>query len=498
MKKNRVAINTIANLSSRAWTMIANYLFVPIYIAILGEEAYGLITFFATLQTALNLLGLGLSKTLRREFAANESTGKDSLYKYQILRSVETIYYFISIIIVIICFFGAPYISEKYLLVIQIPLATVNFTIRLMGCSIAAQLLANLYLGCLFGQERQVLADVIQVVWSVLKNVGVVIVVKYISKSISLFYVWHVIIDIAYLIVMRETVIISLKHSTEKLKWTFKDIKNIKGILHFAIGIMVISIGYAINTQADKMIISGRFPLTTVGAYNSAYNLGYVASIFVAAMGVAIFPRFTNYYTANREHELKREFVRVNRIANVVTISVGIFVAVFSYDLLLLWTGSEVIAETMRNAAIPLIVGTTMNALQEIPYNYLLANGVTIINNIMTVCSIMYVLVVTPLMIRYFGILGASISWLIQMTIFTGVYLCVFYLKYFRNSFIKRILLDTLLPVIGTVVFASFVRWGIGLLTSRSLLIVGVAILAGLVNLLALMLLYRREELIKK
>ena len=496
MKKSKTAVNTVANLASRAWTMVANYLFVPIYISILGEEAYGLITFFATLQTALNLLGLGLSKTLRREFAADESSGKDTLYKYRIMRSVELIYFGIAILICGICFFGAGFIAEKYLVVDQIPLSTVVNTVRLMGVSIAAQLLANLYLGCLFGQERQVLADTIQIIWSVLKNVGVVLVVLNISSEISSFYLWHVLVDIAYLVVLREIVVFSLKKKA-KLSWSIDDFSNIKGVLRFAVGVMIISIGYTVNTQADKMIISGNFPLTIVGAYNSSYNLGFAASIFVAAMGIAVFPRFTNYFTAGRIEDQKKEFIRSNRIANIVTVSIGTFVAVFSYELLLLWTRSETIADTMRIAALPLIIGTTFNALQEIPYNYFLASGVTIVNNIQTVCSIGYVLVITPLMIKNYGILGASLAWFIQMTLFTMVYLFIFYFKFFKGEVLKRIAIDTLLPMAISFGIAMGLHSLLRMFELSNLITVLIAITVGFLTMCELLISYCRNDVLR-
>lgn len=497
MQRNKTAINTVANLGSRAWTMVANYLFVPIYISLLGEEAYGLITFFATLQTALNLLGLGLSKTLRREFAADESSGKDSLYKYRILRSVEFVYFIIAFVIVLLCFFGADYIASRYLIVDKMPIDSVIRTIRLMGMSIAAQLLANLYLGCLFGQERQVLADVIQIAWSIIKNVGVVLVVSYILRNIASFYTWHALIDVIYLIVLRRIVVFSLKKK-EKLSWNLSLLCNLKDIWEFALGVLIISIGYAVNTQADKMIISGNFPLTTVGAYNSTYNLGMVASVFAAAMGIAVFPRFTNYFTAGKIFEQKKEFVKSNGIATIVTASVGIYVAVFSYELLLLWTRSQSIAETMRYAALPLIVGTTFSALQEIPYNYFLASGVTIINNIQTMCSIAYVLLVTPLMIKNWGIFGASCSWLVQMAIFTLVYLIVFYRKFFKGEVLKRIIFDTVFPIIVALLSSYLVHELTKKMNIGNLFTVIVAMICGFLTMLLLISIFFKDEIIQK
>ncbi len=43
--------------------------FVPVYIKLLGIEAYGLIGFFLTLVAILSLLDLGLGTTLNRRLA---------------------------------------------------------------------------------------------------------------------------------------------------------------------------------------------------------------------------------------------------------------------------------------------------------------------------------------------------------------------------------------------------------------------------------------------
>ena len=94
MEKHKTIANTIANMASKIWSMVSIYIFVPLYIKYLGEEAYGLISFFTTMQMALNLLGLGLSSTLRREFALNINGGYEvNLRKYKLLRSIEVFFY---------------------------------------------------------------------------------------------------------------------------------------------------------------------------------------------------------------------------------------------------------------------------------------------------------------------------------------------------------------------------------------------------------------------
>ena len=86
---NKTGKNAVSNIIAKLWTMIATYLFVPFYINILGEESYGIVSFFATLQMAINILGLGLANTLRREFAVNTGDKeKDNYRKKKLLNCI--------------------------------------------------------------------------------------------------------------------------------------------------------------------------------------------------------------------------------------------------------------------------------------------------------------------------------------------------------------------------------------------------------------------------
>lgn len=458
MQGKSTIVNTCANLLSRAWTMVANFVFVPLYIGLLGEEAYGLVTFFATMQTVLNLLGMGLSKTLRREFATDETSGKTPLYKYKMLRSVESVYLLIAVLIIVLCFAGANAVTENWLNIENLSSSVVSFTICLMGISIAAQMIANLYLGCLFGMELQVTANLYQIVWSMAKNVGVILVVSLIYADIRMFYAWHIITDIIYLLVVRMKVVRQLKKQECSLKWSIKDFSNLKSIYRFAFGVMIISLGYAINSQIDKLIISNEFTLTVVGAYNSAYNLSYVSVILTSALGIAVFPKLTKLFSMGNYDRQNQLYTDVNRVANRFTCALGAFIAVFAYEIISVWTGSTEIAAIVENVAGIVIIGTTLSALQEIPYNYFLACGVTKVNNIQTILCIIYVLVITPMCIHKWGLLGAGIAWLAEMFVSTTLYLTVFYNKYFKNNAMKYIVFDTYGPLFLNICIAVLVK----------------------------------------
>ena len=135
---NKTGKNAVSNIIAKLWTMIATYLFVPFYINILGEESYGIVSFFATLQMAINILGLGLANTLRREFAVNTGDKeKDNYRKKKLLNCIELIYIIISILVSVICIVCSTPIANNWLNIGMLEFRYVANAVALMGNSIA-------------------------------------------------------------------------------------------------------------------------------------------------------------------------------------------------------------------------------------------------------------------------------------------------------------------------------------------------------------------------
>lgn len=459
MKKD-ILKNTTANLISRLWTILSNFLFVPAYIHLLGAEAYGLTTFFATMQVVLNLMGAGLSQTLRREFASKNE--EDTLlYKFKQLKSVELIYGIITFVIILLCGLLSGPISSMWLQAVEIDVSIVKQCIFLMGVSIAIQLLSNLYLGVLFGSEKQVLANAIQVTWSLVRNGGVIMVLLA-SPSVLVFFSWFVLCDIIYTLVLRLGINYKVLDQLKTKDWNLSDLRYLSRIYKYALGILAISIGYVINTQIDKIIISHSFTLTELGAYNTMFSLSYLTTIVASAVGIAVFPKFTGSFTSGNISRLNEQYTIVNGVVSVFTITIGCFIAFYAYDILLIWTQNETIPIIMRDSAVFVALGTMLISIEEIPYNYLLARGLTNPNKIQTIASIIYVLVFTPLFIRLWGIKGASISWLLEMGLSCVFYMAFFLCKFFKtelcNLFWRQLLFPLLIGLGAALLSSKFLN----------------------------------------
>lgn len=489
-----VSKNVIANLLIKIWVMISTFIFVPIYLGLLNEESYGLITFFTTLQTAMNFLGLGLSKTLRRKFTLPESNEKNIKEKYQLLKSVEFIYSIIFLCIVIITFSMSSYFASEWLDFDTLPMDTVINSIRIMGFSIGLQLFANLYVGCLQGQERQVEANIYMFIWSFLKNVGVIFVIVFIKKDIFLFYSWYMLIDLIYFIYLRGVIIHRLK-SLADCTWSYKDLNNLKTIIDFAAGLMIISIGYVINTQLDKTIISGNFSLTELGAYNSCFTLGMLTCTITSAVGIALFSRFSVLNHEKKEEELQHLFISTNKILSIFIVVFGSFVCVFSKEIMTFWLGNEKIVYIVQNVAPLVVFGSMLLSLQELPYNFFLAKGITKYNVFMSFFMILYVLIVTPILISNLGLFGGGLAWLIESTAITLFYL-IFFDKKFLNIKYNWIINDFIFPLLLSFTLAVLIKFVCIQINLNIYLNLLIAVMSGFIILIIFMFMFCRNTIL--
>ncbi|WP_029326947.1 polysaccharide biosynthesis C-terminal domain-containing protein [Bacillus coahuilensis] len=142
-----------------------------------------------------------------------------------------------------------------------------------------------------------------------------------------------------------------------------------------------------------------------------------------------------------------------------------------------------------------LVIGFSLNAIQQIAYEYLLASGITKINTIQTLANIPYVLIITPIFIKNFGLLGAAISFLIQMTISAFVYLYVFNKVSLKGSPLW-IIKDILSPLSISIIIAFLTKSLANLIGFSIYETLIVAIMMGIITLFILFLLFDYNNLV--
>jgi O-antigen/teichoic acid export membrane protein len=427
--------NILANFIGRFWSILSNFLFIPLYIHYLGFESYSVISFTLMIAGIMAVLDSGLTATLSREFARKDNNTAE---KVKVYKNLETLYFIIVGICILIIFLSSSFIAEKWLNIQTYSPDQISFFLKIISFEIGFQLLFRFYMGGLLGLEKQVAANIFQVGWGVFRNGLVVIAIVY-FPTLEVFFTWQVVSTIVFTIITKIFLdkIVLGKYT---LNFNFKIEKEIiSKIWKFASGMLLIALVSAFNTQMDKLAISKLLSIENLGYYTLAVSLSQGLIILVNPIATALLPRFTAHFSANENIEAKNLIVKTSILVSVLVFSIMMVLSFFAKDLIWVWTGNlELASKTFM--LIPIVaLAYAMFALQLLPYNVAIANGYTKLNNIIGITSLLITVPGYFFATKYYGAIGAAAVFSGVQVISTFIYIFFINRKFIKSNIIKDI-----------------------------------------------------------
>ncbi|MBF0230744.1 MAG: oligosaccharide flippase family protein [Desulfamplus sp.] len=402
--------NIVANFVGSIWQAIIGLVFIPIYIKFLGIEAYGLIGVFSTLQVIFGLLDVGLGSTLTREMARLSVFPDKEQEMRNLVRTLEFIYWSIAIFVGISVVLLSPFIAHYWIKPGQLSPKTVEQSILIMGFVMVFQMPIGFYSGGLIGLQKQILLNVINICSSTVRCAGVIIVLWLVSPTIQSFLLWQMLISIITAFLLALFLWNSLPNSENKA--IFKK-ELLHGIWKFAAGMGGTSIFVIILTQLDKIILSKLLSLEAFGYYMLASVVGMSLSRLFTPVFYSIYPRFTQLVSIGDYDALTLLYHTSCQFMSVLVMPIAIVVALFSYEIILLWTQNIVTAEKTHIIVSIMICGTAINGLMHLPYALQLAFGWTRLSFFKTLIAVIILVPLIIYMTIYYGATGAAIAWVV-------------------------------------------------------------------------------------
>ena len=461
---NTLRKNTVANYFGHAWGIISVYLFVPIYLKYLGIEAYGLVGFYSTLLGVLVFADMGLTATLSREMArlsVRENVARDM---GDLLRTYESVYFFISLVVAGTIWFFAPAIAERWLKASTLHPREIASAVRLMGIAIALQLPAGLYSGGLLGLQKQVLANSIQITWGVLRGVGAVLLLCLFFPTIIAFAFWQLFSNALYCFIARMTLWRTLPSSDSRPRFNqlvFRD------TWRYTVGMAGMVLFSTILVQTDKLVVSKMLPLEIFGYYTLAGSLAMAPTILANPIGLAMFPRLTGLVSMGEKDTIKRLYHRACELVSVVVLPSALTLALFAGQFIFAWTGSVVIAGQAGLVASLLLGAQIMRAITILPYNLAMAHGQT---KLILQIQVLSIVIITPLsifLINRYGILGGGIALLIMTLCTFPLYMYYLHCHFLPGELRMWLLRDIGRPFVASLPIILLGRWLLPTTSSR-------------------------------
>jgi O-antigen/teichoic acid export membrane protein len=436
--------------------------FVPLYIELLGVEAYGLVGFAATLQVGISLLDVGLATTLNRELARmtvagpQRGDGRDSAREQRdLVRTLEITYWVAALLVVALVELGAPLIAGRWLHPDRLPSASVENAIRLIGLTIALQFPFTLYEGGLLGIGRQVALNVILIVGATLRFGAVVAVLVWISPTIEAFFIWQVAVTALQTAVGGWLLWSSLPRAKP---WPRFRGAVLAGVWRFAAGMGGITVTAVLLTHMDKLVVSKMLSLTDFGYYTLATVAAGVLYMLFLPVFQAVFPRFAQLVAIGDARALSELYHRSAQGLGVLILPAATVLALFSHEIMLLWTRSAAAADATRLVVAIFAVGTALHGLMNVPYALQLAAGWTKLALHVNLVAIAVLLPATVVLASRYGAAGAAVVWVVLNVGYATIGVAIMHRRLLRGELGRWYVADVALPLVASVAAAGAVR----------------------------------------
>lgn len=400
--------NLFISLASSIWVALVGLAVVPFYLQYLGIEAYGLVGFFVMTQALLQLLDMGLAPALNREVARASVMG-DMPGARNLLHTLDVVFWGMAVAIGVSIILLAPVISEYWLQARQLPQDTVRHAVMLMGLVAACRWPGGLYQGALMGMQRQDISGLVNIALLPVGSIGAVCVLAFISPTIEAFFCWQAFAALLYVIVLRQLAWRTIgREGAGKFSASL-----LRSIWRFSAEMSGVALTGIIFTQLDKVILSKMLDIAQFGYYMLATTVA--GSLYLLTMPVfnIMYPRLSALVKEENGNMVVEQYRRGSNIFAALLFSIAMALALFSQDLMLVWTGNPDIASGTGPLIALLAAGTALHGVMYFPYSLQLAYGMTrlplMINTILMAAQAPLIIFLTV----SYGTLGGALAWLV-------------------------------------------------------------------------------------
>ena len=363
--------NIAANAGGAAAAMLATLVAVPIYLRLLGAEAYGLVGLFTTITLAATALDLGLGTTLNREIARMRVRGEPAALA-DLVRTLETGIWVLGLLGGAALAVTAPLIAGRWLTFSELAPATVGDALRAMAAAVPALTARTFYLGGLNGLERQGRANLLVAGGAVMRAAGTIAALVSVGTTVPTFFVTQAVLLWLEVAVFRHTFRSALPPDARGGRVRPVAVRPTLGFTAGVAGTMLLAFGL---TSVDQVILSAILPLTEFGYYTLAVAVANTLGQIVQPVTTAVYPRFSRLVEHGDVRGAAEDYHFFSQLVAILVLPVGVLMVLFSDELLALWTRSPQVAGAAALVLSLRATGSMLNAVMHVPHVLQLAVG---------------------------------------------------------------------------------------------------------------------------
>jgi O-antigen/teichoic acid export membrane protein len=422
----------------------------------MGVEAFGLVGVFITLQSAVAVLDIGISVTLNRELARLSAGGGDARRPRDLVFTLQAVYWLIALAAGVAVVAAAPALARHWVRSQSLPVESVGNSVRMMGFALALQFPFSFYQGGLYGLQRHVLLNGLGVALAALRGPGIVLALWLASPAPAVFFAGQVAVSAAgtgAVAVLLWRCLPGAAAGAARF-----DPALIRDVWRFSAASAASSVANLGLRQGDNLVLSRLLPLGDFGYYTLARGIANGLFAVIISVNGATFPQFSELVARGGGAELSRVYHRAGQLMAVVLAPAAVLAAIFSRELLTLWTGDPVIVENTRLILTLVVAGMLLHGLAQGPRFLQIAHGrwrLILASNAVLLLSIIPLYVLAA---RRAGGPGAAAVWVLLNFCYM-LTVPLMHRSLLRGELWRWLFGDVCLPVGGALAVGAAARW---------------------------------------
>jgi O-antigen/teichoic acid export membrane protein len=416
--------NVAANIVARMSSICLNIAAVPILIKYLGLEAYGVIGFYNVVIALAALLEIGLPLAINRAVAQFSASKEDGIKISKIIKSFEIIIGLVATIIALSWMLCSTYISGSWLTSETNNSLNIESAVFLIGILVGFRFPIGLYTSVLGGMQKQVVMNLIIIVFSWSRICIPLLSVVIFDLSLVEFFQLQILVSIIELVTVRHVAWNSNSKFNSNAPFCLTSLIG-EGKLAINIGFMS-TISIMIG-QLDRVMVSGWLDLETFGIYTVAAMFGLVLTTLGYPFSATVFPQFSQAFKNSNNEKIKNLFHSYMSMLTPCLYAVCIPLLLFTEDILDIYLVSEVIPGSMIQLTQLFLLSGMISGKLCLPYSIIIASGN--LNPLIryNLVSILIYPVVLYFLITKYGAIGAVLAYAVYqcVTYFSIIMICL-------------------------------------------------------------------------
>jgi O-antigen/teichoic acid export membrane protein len=423
---------------------------LPSYISYLGAESLGLLGFFLMLSGWLQFLDMGMSPAFSRQCSLFKAGALSLIEVRRLLCTLELFFGALAGLIIFMGFTFSFWLAENWLRPVSLSQSTVAWSIVIMACLVGFRWLSALYRSGLVGLEKQGDVNFITAISATIKFVFVIPYFIFVSSEILSYFQYQLVAGVLELLLYRRSL------RTVALPKCFLSalptIHILKGVLPFASGVAFTSAISIALTNVDKLILSRILDLKEYGYFSLAVIVAGGLLYFISPVTQIFQPRFSRLVAKNQHLELQDGFGELTQFVCSLMSGLGFSVALFAEPVLLMWTGSQEVAQHAAPTLFWYVLGNAVIGILTLPYILQFAYGVLRLHVFgMTALAILLIPLTVWSAISY-GAVGAGRVWFFANLLFLFLWIPMVFKYYGFGSYSRWLAKDVIVPSVATAI----------------------------------------------